>query len=664
MQLIKGENSFIIKNKDIVIIEHTLDKPFVYVGIGKEDIKQHYGDFKITDKLIEKIPLTNVIFHGDIVSFSNCNYEVNLKISINNNRVAINDFKIDEKINRIFLNIKSHNSERIYGCGEQFSYLNLKGRDFPIWTTEPGVGRDRTSYISFQADRMGIGGGDYYTTNYPQPTYISDSKYLFHMETGYYSKFDFIEDNYTEITIWGTPDYIFIEGADSFVDLMNVVTKEFGTQPLLPKWALDGVILGMQGGTDVVYSKIKEAKKQGINVSGVWCQDWVGKKMTSFGKRLRWRWQKDENTYPDLEDLIKELDKEGIKYLAYINPYLLEGTELFDYASKNGYFVKRENGEDYIADFGEFFCGSIDFTNNYAMKWYKSIIKKNMIDIGIAGWMADFGEYIPVDAIFSNGKTGEEMHNRYPALWAKCNYEAIKESGKLGEVVYFMRSGGIGNAKYCTLMWAGDQSVDFTIHDGLASTIPAGISLGLLGNGLTHFDIGGYTSLFGNVRNEELMLRYLEYSVFTAVMRTHEGNRPSENFQYDQSENCMRQFAIFSDLRKQLLPYISDVIKENTEKGLGTMRPLFMHYEDKECLDIAYEYLFGRDILVAPVYETGIKEWQVYLPEDEWVHLFTKEEYRGGKVTVNAELGNIPVFYRKKSQFEELFKNVKKNKIV
>ncbi|NDL67005.1 alpha-glucosidase [Clostridiales bacterium F-3ap] len=660
MRLIKGNNTFSVGKDGWTIIEHTAERPFLYAGIGKERIEQHYGDFKIKDKVVEKIPLKQVEFSGDRAVFSNCGCQVSLRMRMEGDRLVIDSIETDDAVNRLFFVLQSEKGERLYGCGEQFSYLNLKGRNFPVWTSEPGVGRDPTSLISFQADRMGIGGGDYYTTNYPQPTFLSENKYLVHMETSFYSDFDFTEDDHTQITVWGKPEHLAIESSGSFLGLMDAVTRMFGTQPALPDWMLEGVTLGMQGGTDVVYEKVAQAKAYGINVNGVWCQDWVGKKITSFGKRLFWKWEKNEEAYPDFEKMIQDLAKDGIRFLAYINPYLLEGTEMFRDASTRGYFIKRPDGGDYIADFGEFHCGTMDFTNPDAMEWYKQVIRRNMIDLGISGWMADFGEYVPVDAVFFNGKTGREMHNQYPALWARCNYEAIQESGKLGEVVFFMRSGGIGSQKYCTLLWAGDQSVDFTLHDGLASTIPAGISLGLMGNGLTHFDLGGYTSLFGNVRDEELMLRHLEYAVFTPYMRTHEGNRPDENFQYDQSEHCLQQFAVFTRIRKALLPYIRQVVRENAETGLGAMRPLFLHYDQEECLDVAYEYLFGRDLLVAPVHEEGAVEWEVFLPEDEWIHLFTKESFGGGRVKVQAELGNIPVFYRKKSSFRELFDGIKK----
>ena len=105
-------------------------------------------------------------------------------------------------------------------------------------------------------------------------------------------------------------------------------------------------------------------------------------------------------------------------------------------------------------------------------------------------------------------------HNHWPALWAKCNYEALKETDTLGkEVIYFMRSGGIGSQKYCTLMWNGDQSVDFTRHDGLPSAIAATLSAGIIGCGISHSDIGGYTSMFENCRRK----RYSEMGGYGGI---------------------------------------------------------------------------------------------------------------------------------------------------
>ncbi|MGA3715873.1 TIM-barrel domain-containing protein, partial [Escherichia coli] len=126
-----------------------------------------------------------------------------------------------------------------------------------------------------------------------------------------------------------------------------------------------------------------------------------------------------------------------------------------------------------------------------------------MIELGCGGWMADFGEYLPTDTYLHNGVSAEIMHNAWPALWAKCNYEALEETGKLGEILFFMRAGSTGSQKYSTMMWAGDQNVDWSLDDGLASVVPAALSLAMTGHGLHHNDIGGYTTLFEMKRSKE-----------------------------------------------------------------------------------------------------------------------------------------------------------------
>ena len=109
-----------------------------------------------------------------------------------------------------------------------------------------------------------------------------------------------------------------------------------------------------------------------------------------------------------------------------------------------------------------------------------------------------------------------------------------------------------------------------------------------------------------------------------------------------------------TQLHKALKPYIKDAVKENSEKGLAAIRPLFFHYDEKEAFEEAYEFLLGRDILVAPVLKQGATERTVYLPKDNWVHIWSKKEYKGGKVTVSAPLGEPPVFVRKGSAVLDL----------
>ena len=325
-------------------------------------------------------------------------------------------------------------------------------------------------------------------------------------------------------------------------------------------------------------------------------------------------------------------------------------------------FARRADGSVYLVDFGEFECGVVDLTDPKAYAWFKdAVIKRCSLDIGIDGWMADFGEYLPTDDIvLHSGKPAMVEHNHWPALWAQCNYDAVKEAGKLGQVVYFMRSGATGSQKYCTLLWAGDQSVDFSRHDGLCTTICAALSAGMSGCGLSHSDIGGYTSLFDNTRTKEVFLRWAEMAAFTPVMRTHEGNRPDTNFQYYDDEDCMLRLARLVDVYTMLAPLLRQLVAENAASGLPVQRPLFLHNEeDRRCYDIAFEYLLGPDVLVAPVWQADKTDWDVYLPQGEWVHLWTGKTYGQGDHTVPAPLGNTPVFYRKDSPWAGLMAQIR-----
>ena len=418
----------------------------------------------------------------------------------------------------------------------------------------------------------------------------------------------------------------------------------------------------MQGGSERSFGLLEKTLAHGIPVSAVWCQDWCGKRVTSFGKRLQWDWHYHPEMYPNLPAEIEKLHERGIKFLGYINPYLVEGGELFQKGLEADVFARRSNGSIYLVDFGEFNCGIIDLTDPKAYSWFKDeVIKACSLDIGIDGWMADFGEYLPTDDIvLHSGKPAMIEHNHWPVLWAQCNFDAVSEAGKPGEAVYFMRAGGTGSQKYCTLLWAGDQSVDFSRHDGLCTVICAALSAGMSGCGLTHSDIGGYTSLFGNTRTKEVFLRWAEMAAFTPVMRTHEGNRPETNFQYYDDEDCMLRLARLVSIHRALAPMLKELVRENTETGIPVQRPLFLHYEDDpRCLTEQFEYLLGPDVLVAPVWQADQVDREVYLPGDRWIHLWSGKEYGRGSHTVPAPMGDTPVFYRADSRWSSLMENIR-----
>ena len=123
----------------------------------------------------------------------------------------------------------------------------------------------------------------------------------------------------------------------------------------------------------------------------------------------------------------------------------------------------------------------------------------------------------------------------------------------------------------------------------------------------------------------------------------------------------MQQLARLVDVYTMLAPYMKKLVAENHEKGIPVQRPLFLHYEeDDRCYDLQYEYLLGEDVLVAPVYLSGKETWEVYLPEGQWVHIWSGREYGKGTCRVEAPLGDTPVFWKKDSGYASLFREIRK----
>jgi len=150
-------------------------------------------------------------------------------------------------------------------------------------------------------------------------------------------------------------------------------------------------------------------------------------------------------------------------------------------------------------------------------------------------------------------------------------------------------------------------------------------------------------------------------AAFTPVMRTHEGNRPDDCWQYDSDEETLDHLIRMTNLYTLIAPYTKQLVKLNADKGIPLQRPLFMHYEqDEATYDLKYQYLYGEDLLVAPAYLPDVTMWELYLPEGNWIHLWSGEEYSvSGWVTVPTPIGQPPVFYRKESEYRYLFEKAR-----
>ena len=632
--------------------------PRLKVGNGSSDISMYRGNYKVKESRVRWNSLEPSISGSDVI-YSGYGAEIHMSASYENGFLNLSFSLIKGTTNRFMLEFEADSGEAVFGGGEQYSYFNLRGHKFPVMTREQGVGRRYNRPLTILAQLHDKAGGAYHTTYYPQPTFVSSKNYFIHVQSFDYCILDFTGHKCHRIISYSLPEKISVGFGTSLMDTASKVSLLLGRQAVLPSWVHDGMVLGVQGGTDVVRDKLEKALSHKVRVCALWAQDWSGKIVTSFGKRVLWDWKWNPEMYPGLDKWIGELKEQGICFTTYINPYLIKGRSLCNEAVEKGYLVKNSSGEDYFIDFGEFDCGHVDLTNPEAFFWYKEKIKKNMIEFGSMGWMADFGEYLPTDAVVHSGVSGMVAHNLWPGLWAKLNREALEETGNLDKVIFFMRSGNAMSPRYAQSIWAGDQNVDWSRDDGIRSVIPAALSLAYSGHGISFSDIGGYTTVAWLKRSKELLLRWTQMSCFTPIMRTHEGNRPATNWQFDSDDETLDFMASWSNLHLRLKDYILFCERENMEKGLSVMRPMNWYSTESWALNCTDQYMLGPEMLVAPVLKKGAKGRHVNLPEGKWVHLFTGKTYNKGLYYIEARLEDfsIPVFYRADSTWASFFSN-------
>ncbi len=657
LQLSAVSDGFEVRIGAKIVLRHTRSCPAVAIARGAPDITMYRGNFRIDDAPFDSIELADFDLQNETVDLLTDGRR-HARISITGNRLTI--ASIDPAFDRIRLRFVAEPGEAVWGGGEQMSYLALNGRRFPMWTSEPGVGRDKSTPLTRLMDEE-MAGGDYWNTNYPQPTFLTSRWLAVHCAESCYSVLDFSDPKHHAVEVWRHSAQFEIFSAEDPCALVSQLSTRFGRQPPLPDWAIGGAIIGLKGG-EQSFERLDQFLDAGTAVAGLWCEDWAGIRETSFGRRLFWDWQlgaRSEERFPNLRQRIAELAARGIRFLAYVNPYLAVDGELFAEAKSGGHLCRcLTSDEPHLVDFGEFDCGVLDFTREETRTWFaERIIGREMLDNGIMGWMADFGEYLPTDLRLADGSDAMEAHNLYPVLWGEVNARAVASRGKTGDVLFFMRAGFSGVQAHCQLLWAGDQSVDFTRHDGIGTVITAALSAGLVGNAYSHSDCGGYTSLHGNIRSEELMRRWCELAAFAPVMRTHEGNRPADNLQYDSTPELLRCFARWSRMHAHLAPYVRDLCREAQSAGLPAQRPLFLHYpDDRSLYELQNQYLYGEDLLVAPVIEEGVDTRSVVFPGNApWICCWTGEEHAPGTREIAAPIGRPPVFYRQGSDHAALF---------
>jgi alpha-glucosidase (family GH31 glycosyl hydrolase) len=315
----------------------------------------------------------------------------------------------------------------------------------------------------------------------------------------------------------------------------------------------------------------------------------------------------------------------GVAVTTYFNPMLCQDYQpVFDRAVAAGALMRTVDGSPYVYRYLTsrfFFVGQFDFTTPEGRGLYRSLLE-DAVEDGHDGWMEDFGEYTPLDAYTRDGRAGTLTHNRYPVDYHCAAYKAVRR--RRHPVVRFQRSGWTGVARCAQVVWSGDPTTDWAF-DGLASVVKTGLGMGLSGISTWGSDIGGFFGFFGKQLSGELLARWVQLGALTGVMRTERDGLSIPDYTRPQvdDDDQLPNWRRWAKLHTQLYPYLAAADAVYRRSGLPLMRHLLLAWPgDPGAVVRDDEYLFGPDLLAAPVLAPGVAARDVYLPAGEWVDLW------------------------------------------
>jgi oligosaccharide 4-alpha-D-glucosyltransferase len=405
--------------------------------------------------------------------------------------------------------------------------------------------------------------------------------------------------------------------------ILKEYTRLTGTQPLPPRWALGYIQsrFGYKSQREVmdIVSKTREA---GFPLDAILMDlYWFG------GKHRMGDFAWDRQKFPEGEKMMADLQKEGIQTILISETYFVEETNYFEELKQKKLLATDAEGEPYvIPDFWAGSAGLLDVFHPQASAWFWPLYRQHL-ETGAAAWWCDSGEpeNHPKGMVHTRGKA-EEIHNLYAMYWSKILFENFSRDYPERRLLNLGRSGYAGMQRYATFPWSGDVSRSWDAYRAQPMIM---LGAGLCGIGYMHSDLGGFT---GGPKDPELYRRWLQFGTFSPIMRVHgdaEGIAPEPIFYDPYTRQVVREAV---RLRYQFLPYNYTLAYENSMEGKPLARPLWFHYpNDSLAGDIDDSYLWGRDVLVAPIFEAGQTERDIYLPEGSWVDFWHEQVYTGGQ---------------------------------
>ena len=523
--------------------------------------------------------------------------------------------------------------ESLFGLGEKFTSIDKRGQRIVAWNKNPYGTPDELAYknIPFMVSSRGYG------------LFLNDSgRSIWSLGS---------ESNAAgTVEVEGPGLDLFIIIDSNMKGVLDGYADLTGHAPLPARWSF-GVwmspagehVMGDPVDQESLMALADELRKRNIpsdvlHLDPLWMRD---KHYCDF------EW--DREWFPDPEGMIATLKEKGFKLCLWEHPYIDVRSDMYREGKEKGYFIKRADGTVYdqelvikpmrISTWGTLgerqydLGGIVDFSNPDASKWYAEK-HRPLLEMGVAVFKTDFGEEIPEDGIFHNGKTGAEMHNAYPLLYNEAIFKITKEY--TDKSLVWGRSSFAGIQRY-PLRWSGDPVSDFP---SFALSLRGGLSYGMSGDPFWSVDLGGFRGDPG----DELYVRWVQCGMLLSHTRFH---GMTVRMPWNRGEEVLGIVKRYFDLRYRLLPYIYGTSLESTRTNVPVMRPLGLEFEDDPgSLAIETEYLLGPSILVAPVLNPG-GYVNVYLPPGDWYDLWTGENKQGASTyRMKVDLDHMPVYIR------------------
>jgi alpha-D-xyloside xylohydrolase len=520
---------------------------------------------------------------------------------------------------RALFSLKASADERFAGTGERFAALNLAGRTLLLENTDAMGVNNRRAYKNV-------------------PFYVSSRPYGLFLHTSHHLRLSLadISTRAAQALVEEPLLDLFFIGGPTLERIVYHYRCITGFPPELPLWSYGTWMSRMSYFSAEEVRTVVDGMRQGdfpldvIHLDTGWfAKDWV----------CEWRFS--EKNFPNPAGFMKEMRDRGVRVTLWEMPYVGANNVHYDAARTHGYIVPLKSGSTTIApDSSEQkFAGHLDFSNPATVEWYKSQLER-LLKMGASAIKADFGEDIEATADYS-GMPWAQLHNLYALLYQKATFEITKEV--TGEGIVWARAGWAGCQRY-PLHRSGDSACTW---EGMAGSIRGGLHLGLSGFAFWSHDVPGFHGVpdfMNSWPSPELYVRWTQLGVFTSHLRYH-GTTPREPYEYPHVADTVRKWL---KLRYALIPYLLQEGRKASSSGMPVLRALVLHHQDDPtCWAIDDQFYCGEDLLVAPIMNDEGKR-NVYLPQGEWVDLWTGEKIVGPawRRDIAMPLERLPVYVR------------------